>query len=73
MIGFSYLLSLEVAFSLWFFYLFFKLQCLIGGLLGLPLISGPGVKWAAYSFSAAEEAGACLTFVAFVVFQAGGT
>ena len=72
MIGFSYLLSLEVAFSLWFFYLFFKLQCLIGSLLGLPLISGPGVKWTAYSFSAAQEGGACLTFVAFVVFQARG-
>ena len=72
MIGFSYLLSLEVAFSLWFFYLFFKLQCLIGGLLGLPLISGPGVKWTAYSFSAAQEGGACLTFVAFVIFQARG-
>ena len=70
MVGFSYLLTLEVAFSLWFFFLFFKFQCLIAGMLGLPISSGPGVKWTAYSFSAAQEAGACLAFAGVALFKA---
>lgn len=70
MVGFSYLLTLEVSFSLWFFFLFFKLQCLIGSLLGFHITGGPGVQWTAYSFSAAQEAGACLTFVAYTLWRA---
>lgn len=70
MVGFSYLLTLEVAFSLWFFFLFFKLQCLIGSMLGFLITKGPGVKWTAYSFSAAQEAGACLTLAGFALFKA---
>ena len=70
MVGFSYLLTLEVAFSLWFFFLFFKLQCLIGSMLGFFITKGPGVKWTAYSFSAAQEAGACLTLGAWALFTA---
>jgi len=70
MVGFSYLIALEVSFSLWFFFLFFKLQCLIGSLLGFQITKGPGVQWTAYSFSAAQEAGACFTFVAFTLWKA---
>ena len=72
MVGFSYLLTLEVAFSLWFFFLFFKLQCLIGSMLGFLITKGPGVKWTAYSFSAAQEAGVCLTLAGFALFKARG-
>lgn len=67
MVGFSYLLSLDVSFSLWFFFIFYKLQSLIGGLLGFQLSSGPGVQWTGRSFSAAQEAGACLAFVAIAL------
>ena len=70
MVGFSYLLTLEVSFSLWFFFLFFKLQCLIGSLLGFNITKGPGVQWTAYSFSASQEVGACLTFVVFTLWKA---
>ena len=70
MVGFSYLLTLEVSFSLWFFFLFYKFQCLIGSLLGFPLTSGPGVQWTGRSFSAAQEAGACLTFAVFALWKA---
>jgi len=70
MVGFSYLLTLEVAFSLWFFFLFFKFQCIIGSLLGFRITSGPGVQWTGYSFSAAQEAGACMTFVFFALWKA---
>ena len=68
-VGFSYLLTLEVSFSLWFFFLLFKFQCLIGGLLGFRLSKGPGVQWTGYSFSAAQEAGACLTFVLLLLWK----
>ena len=69
MVGFSYLLTLDVSFSLWFFFLFYKLQCLIGGILGFQLGSGPGVQWTGRSFSATQEAGACLTFVAITLIK----
>ena len=70
MVGFSYLLALEVSFALWFFFLFFKLQCLIGSILGFQITKGPGVQWNAYSFSASQEIGACLTFVIYTLFKA---
>jgi len=70
MVGFSYLLTLEVSFSLWFFFLFYKFQCLIGSILGFNMTSGPGVQWTGRSFSASQEAGACLTFAAFALWKA---
>jgi len=69
MVGFSYLLTLEVSFSLWFFFLFYKFQCLIGSLLGFQITKGPGVQWTAYSFSASQEVGACLAFVIFTFWK----
>jgi hypothetical protein len=69
MVGFSYLMTLEVSFSLWFFYLFFKLQCLIGSLMGFNIVRGPGVQWTAYTFSAAQEIGACFTFVVYTLWR----
>ena len=70
MVGFSYLLTLEVSFSLWFFFLFYKFQCLIGALLGFQMTRGIGVQWTGRSFSAAQETGACLTFVVFALWKA---
>jgi len=70
MVGFSYLLPLEISFSLWFFFLFFKFQSLIGSMLGFQITKGPGVQWNAYSFSASQEIGASLTFVIYTLFQA---
>ena len=69
MVGFSYLLTLEVSFSIWFFFVFYKLQCLLGVMLGFQLTSGPGVQWTGKSFSAAQEAGACLAFVAIALWK----
>jgi len=69
MVGFSYLLTLEVSFSLWFFFLFFKFQCLIASLLGFRISGGPGVSWVGYTFTAAQEIGACLTFAIFAIWK----
>jgi len=57
MVGFSYLLTLDVSLSLWFFFLFYKFQCFIGATLGFQLSRGAGVQWTGRSFSAAQEAG----------------
>ena len=72
MVGFSYLLTLDVSLSLWFFFLFYKFQCFIGATLGFQLSRGPGVQWTGHSFSAAQEAGACLTFAVFALWKARG-
>ena len=69
MVGFSYLLALEVSFSLWFFFIFYKAQCLIGAMLGFHIEKGPGVQWTAYSFSASQEVGACVTFVIYTLWK----
>ena len=69
MVGFSYLLALEVSFSLWFFFLFYKAQCLIGSMLGFHIEKGPGVQWTAYSFSASQEIGACATFIIYTLWK----
>ena len=38
-------------------------------MLGFQLTSGPGVQWTGKSFSAAQEAGACLAFVAIALWK----
>jgi hypothetical protein len=40
-IGIAFLLNREVSFSLWFFFLFFKLQMVLAGQLGYPVSSLP--------------------------------
>lgn len=40
-IGIAFLLNREVSFSLWFFFLFFKLQMVMAGQLGYPVASLP--------------------------------
>ena len=63
-IGFSYLLTLSVSFSLWFFFFIYKLQCLFGEIMGfsMPTSSGFGAK----AFAANQEMGACIVLVAFI-------
>ena len=36
-IGFTYLIPIDLSFSLWFFYLFFQLQIVVGSMMGLPM------------------------------------
>jgi len=64
MVGLAYVLSSAVAFSLWFFYLVYKLQMVIMGTLGLSMESVGslygGTKWAAF-----EEAGGTLALAAW--------
>jgi hypothetical protein len=69
-IGISYLLSSEVAFSLWFFYLFHKSQYLAAFALGFPPAAGPNPIWGqgfAKSFISYQQMGAYVAYVALLV------
>jgi len=63
-IGFSYLLTLNVSFSLWFFFFIYKFECLFGDIMGfsMPTSSGFGAK----AFAANQEMGASIVLVIFI-------
>lgn len=60
-VGLGYLMSTEVAFSVWFFYLLFKVEALIGRLLGW--------QWPGYPFPQEQGLGAYLA-TAILLFYA---
>lgn len=71
-IGFAYLLSAEVCFSLWFFYLAFKVQTIIAAInawdlssLGSGIDMGPG-------FAAYQEAGGAVAVALWLVWSMRG-
>lgn len=70
-IGFSYILSGEVCLSLWLFFIFYKLQCVLGGALGLNM---PGVTagYGSYLFATHEEVGAAVALVLWCAYVARG-
>jgi hypothetical protein len=68
--GLSYLLTTEVAFSLWFFYWFAKLQLIIAYYLGFQPDAMPSPTWTrgwAKSFVAYEQVGAYIAYVGIIV------
>jgi len=69
MIGFFYLLPSEVSFSLWFFYLFIRVQAIIIGLLGFPIMGG-SPSWCSPLWLAAEVAGATIGLAGWFVWVA---
>ncbi len=68
MIGFFYLLSSEVCFSLWFFHLFARLEGITMGILGIPLARGAqGGYWL---WASLQEAGGTLALAAWFIWLA---
>jgi hypothetical protein len=65
-IGFSFLLPLEISFSFAFFFLFYKLQCYIGGFYNLEMPTAPA--YIAREFAQHQEIGAFLAIAAAVVY-----
>jgi hypothetical protein len=55
LIGFAYVLTLEVAFSCWFFYIFAKLEAILGAAMGL---TRGGSAYAGFPFIEHQGAGA---------------
>jgi hypothetical protein len=69
-IGFSFLLPLEISFSFAFFFLFYKLECYIGGVCGLEMPVAPA--YIARDFAQHQEIGAFLA-IAGGILLAGRT
>lgn len=70
-IGLSYILTAEISFSLWFFFLFFKFQYIIAYYLGFPPNSIPTVMPAGTKvFNGYQEVGAFLGITLLVLWTA---
>jgi hypothetical protein len=69
-IGFSFLLPLEISFSFAFFFLFYKLECAIGGYQGIDMPVAPA--YIAREFAQHQEIGAFLAIAASVLYAARG-
>jgi len=69
-IGVTFLLSLRVSFSVWFFFLAYKSECLVAAIMGIPVQSSPGEFGFTRTFASHQEMGA---FIAMSVFLLWGS
>ena len=69
-IGITYLLSEQISFSIWFFYLFYKFECFIFASLGWSMQSSPGEFGFTRSFASHQEMGAFLVIMCLIGWQA---
>ncbi len=66
-IGFVYLLPVQLSFSLWFFYFFFHGQSIIGRAMGKPVTNVTG--YATKGFAAYQMAGALIALVVIAMWR----
>jgi hypothetical protein len=66
-IGFVYLLPVQLSFSLWFFYFFFHGQSIIGRIMGKPVTNVTG--YATKGFAAYQMAGALIALVGLAMWR----
>lgn len=66
MLGLSYVLTSEVAFSLWFFHLLFKAQAVIMGMMGMPMQRG-GSLYGDMKWSSLQAAGGTIALFSWLV------
>jgi len=66
MLGLSYVLTSEVAFSLWFFRLFYKARMVIMGIMGMPM-ERTGSLYGGMKWSSLQEAGGTIALVSWLV------
>jgi hypothetical protein len=71
MIGLTFLLSLEVAFSLWFFFLFYKFEMLLAAVYNWD-IPGPLGGLSSHQFHALQAFGGAVGLLAWIVWTARG-
>jgi hypothetical protein len=66
-IGFVYLLPIQLSFSLWFFYFFFHAQSVIGRAMGMQVTNATG--YATKGFAAYQMAGALIALVVLAIWR----
>ena len=64
-IGFCYLLTLEVSFSFWFFFLFLQAEFITGSMVGVPINAGG--YWGRFAIH--QQAGAFIVFAALLLWR----
>ena len=68
-IGVTYLLTLRVSFSAWVFYLFYKLQVLMGTIFGFHMPNSPGELGYTRSFASHQDIGAFIVVTVFLLWR----
>lgn len=68
-IGVTYLLAVQVSLSLWFFFLLYKLQCLLFTILNVPMPNSPGELGFTRSFASHQEIGAFITIIVVIIWR----
>ena len=68
-IGVTYLLTLRVSFSAWFFYLFYKFQVLMGTVFGVHMPNSPGELGYTHSFASHQDMGAFIVVTIFLLWR----
>ncbi|MFC1714506.1 DUF6785 family protein [Candidatus Poribacteria bacterium] len=68
-IGITYLLTVQVSLSLWFFFLLYKFQCLLFSILGIPMPSSPGELGFTRSFASHQEIGAFIAVIVIIIWR----
>ncbi|MDA1193137.1 MAG: hypothetical protein O3A46_15785, partial [Candidatus Poribacteria bacterium] len=69
-IGVTYLLTLQVSFSVWFFYLLYKSEVLVGTMLGFRMTSSPGEFGYTRHFASHLDMGAFAVLTAYLLWKA---
>lgn len=68
-IGVTYLLTVQVSMSLWFFFLLYKLECLIFTVFGMQMPSAPGELGFTRSFASHQEMGAFVVVFGIIIWR----
>lgn len=68
-IGVTYLLSVQISLSLWFFFLLYKFQCLLFSMLGIPMPNSPGELGFTRSFASHQEMGAFIAIIIVIIWR----
>jgi len=68
-IGITYLLTVQVSLSLWFFFLLYKFECLIFTILGMQMPSSPGELGFTRSFASHQEMGAFAVIIMVIIWR----
>lgn len=68
-IGVTYLLTVQVSLSLWFFFLLYKLECLLFAILGMQMPNSPGELGFTRSFASHQEMGAFIVVISIIIWR----